>query len=48
MKEGIEMALLFCQVKCVGTCALICAADTISPVADVIGFAGGEARNFKL
>lgn len=41
------MAILFCQVKCITTCAAACAADAISPIADVIGFAAGEARFFK-
>ncbi|MBU5352727.1 huazacin family RiPP peptide [Paenibacillus barcinonensis] len=41
------MAILFCQVKCVGTCAAACAADLVSPVADVFGFAAGEARFFS-
>lgn len=36
--------VLFCQVKCVATCGVACAADAVSPVADVLGFAAGEAR----
>ncbi|MEO1781492.1 huazacin family RiPP peptide [Enterococcus diestrammenae] len=38
------MSVLFCQVKCVATCAVACAADTVSPIADVLGFAAGEGR----
>ncbi|MDR9793744.1 MULTISPECIES: huazacin family RiPP peptide [Aeribacillus] len=41
------MATLFCQVKCIATCGAACAADTVSPIADVLGFAAGEARFFK-
>lgn len=41
------MAILFCQVKCVGSCAIVCAADTVSPIADVISFAAGESRFFS-
>ncbi|QLG38044.1 MULTISPECIES: huazacin family RiPP peptide [Paenibacillus] len=48
MRGVLSVAVLFCQVKCVGTCAAACAADLVSPVADVFGFAAGEARFFSM
>lgn len=38
------MSILFCQVKCVSSCGVVCLADTVSPIADVLGFAAGEGR----
>lgn len=32
---------LWCAVKCGGGCALPCAADTVSPAADIVGYAYG-------
>ena len=35
---------LGCTVKCAAGCLPICAADTVSPVADVLGVATSEAK----
>lgn len=34
---------LVCTVKCAGACFVACAADTVSPIADILGAATGEA-----
>lgn len=35
---------LVCTVKCAAGCFPICLADTVSPVADVLGAAASEAK----
>ena len=38
---------IFCELKCLASCAPICAADTVSPVADALGFGAGSGTWFR-
>jgi|GEM_PF-1724622 hypothetical protein len=38
---------LWCTVKCLTACGAACLADTVSPVADIIGAGLGEAKFYN-